>query len=185
MATNIKKIKLNKKKQLEISQKRIEVGRAGISEPFGVKSKGDLYEMEIHRDLEMALFYLVPHTMFSTSFVTKEVAIPVNIKDEEWFTGGHFQDDERFNNIEVVGVEILGKDGVDGVKLSAIKSGEFGESKWNTPPIYFDRGLENAYPLISILSAQIETLLFEVDKYMEGKNASSNQLSLWKDEKVA
>jgi len=186
MATRILSAHLTKKDKLKIKfQQTARTGRQGINEPYSSVST-DNPDLEVHRHLKDALFRLVPHTMFSTGFADHKVAIPTSIDDKKWFDDGHFEDDERFSSIEVTGVEFIGKTAIDGIKIHAVKKNDKEENtKFKTPVIYLDRNVEGAYPLVAILIAQIETLIFEIDAYMEGKNANSNQLSLWDNMKVA
>lgn len=186
MATRIISAHLTKKDKLKLKfQQTARTGRQGINEPFSSIDTSNP-DLEVHRHLKDALFRLIPHTLFSTGFADAKVSIPTAIEDKKWFDDGHFEDDERFSNIEVTGIDFIGKHAIEGVKIHAVKSnGKDEKTKFKTPVIYLDRNVEDAYQLVVILNAQLETLIFEIEAYMDGKNANSNQLSLWDNQKVA
>jgi len=174
------KAELTKKNQLKCEYKQTEVGRdRNLDQPFNVKV-GKVSDQEAHRDLCYAFSRLSPHILFSSELIDAKVAIPTSIEDKDWFDKFHYEDDSRFDGVNVNKIETFGKNAIEGVRLIGTKETSKGEIvPLKSPVIYFDRSNTEHYPLVAILESQIETLIFEIEEYQAGKNVNSNQLSLF------
>lgn len=176
--TKIEKVELKKDGTVKVKYRQNEVPRSGDMEFCKAKYQKESEQLA-HRDLQYAFARLVPHLLFSTEFIDPSIAIPTSVDDKSFFDKFHFEDDKRFEEVHVTGVQMYGKDSLDGVQLFGHKETSKGDFvKFKSPLIYLDRSDPNHYPLLVILDSQIETLIHEVDEYINGKTIPKSQLEL-------
>lgn len=179
MASRIETVELKKDGTIKVKYKQNEVSRNGEMEFVKAKYVKESEQLA-HKDLINAFLRLTPHLMFHTGFADKNVAIPTKMEDKIWFDDHHFMEDDRFKSVRVTGVKTFGNDVIDGVSLSGFRENDEGyQCKFKTDCIYLDRADPNHYPLVVILDAQIETLMFEVEEYVNnGKTIPKAQMEL-------
>lgn len=177
--TRIVSAHLTKKNTLKAKYTQKEVGKGGLDTLYDTEQTKKTTQ-EVHRDLDYAMQKLVPHLMFSTQLIDKSVAIPADMEPENYFNDFFWEDDKRFEDIKITGIKTFGKHAVEGIYLYGHKVTEFDDIvELKSPLISLERDPNNNYPLNVLFGAQIETLLFEIDKYIfEGKSVSDNQMSL-------
>lgn len=178
MAARIEKVELKKDGTIKVKYKQNEVPRSGDMEFCKAKYLKESEQLA-HKDLTNAFARLTPHLLFSTELIGEDIAIPSHIEDKEYFDKFHFEDDPRFADVHVTAVQTYGKDSLDGVQLFGYKENSKGyQCKFKTDVIYLDRADPNHYQLLVILDSQIETLLHEVEEYINGKTVAKAQMEL-------
>lgn len=177
----LQKVELSKKNLVKIQYKQVEVGINGIDDAANVKNNKES-DKPAHRHLVDAMQKMAPHLLFQTQLIDHKVNIPADMEPEEWFQGWHFDNDSRFEGVRVTKVETFGKDSVEGIRLFGEKVNENGDKcPLKTGVIYWDREDPTHYPLNHIVMTQFETLDFECDLNLKGKNENTitNQMALF------
>lgn len=134
------------------------------------------------RDLDNAINRLIPHLLYASELADDSINLDGNMDYETWFKNFHYNDDERFNNVVITGVQFFGTEALDAVKLFGYKETERTAKpfkvKIETPVINLDRVAENSYPLVAILDDQINDLQLEIDEWLErGKTATQGEIA--------
>lgn len=179
----ILKCELTKKGLLKLDYKQTEVGINGLDDAAIATTK-KTSDKQAHRHLVDAFNRLSPHLLFQTELIDSKVAIPADMEAEEWFQKFHFDDDDRFEGVSVTKIETFGKDSVEGIRIIGQKENSNGDvCPLKTGVIYFDREDPDHYPLNHIVETAWETLEFECEEWLKGKNSNTitNQLTIFED----
>lgn len=120
----------------------------------------------VHDDLKTAFSKLDKHL----AILCDEIELPSKVKDiDQW------QPDE-LSSFVVKGFTVIGNDENAGCTLSGMKDGKYGVVNLNTP---FQKYETSDYKHIDVLSADIESCVYEVEQYLfEGKRAPEKQLAM-------
>ena len=181
MPTRILKADLRKDKSVKVVFKQQEVGKEGMDSMYNtqVDKKTD---QVAHKDLQYAFARLAPHILFYTELIGPEIAIPADMEPVDFFNKFNYEDDLRFKGLEVTGIETIGKNSIDGIRIKGTKENKFGDiTPIKTTTIFLDRSPDNSkrYELVVLLSAQLETLITELESYcFEAKAMPKHQEEL-------
>jgi len=177
------KCELTKKGLLKLDYRQTEVGVNGVDDA-AIATIKKTSDKVVHRHLSNAFSRFIPHLLFQTELVDHKVAIPESLSAEEWFTGLHFDDDDRFEGVQVTRIDTFGKDSIEGIRIIGYKENSKGDiCPLKSGVIYFDREDPEHYALNHLVQASLETLEFECEEWEKGKNANTitNQLSFFED----
>lgn len=141
------------------------------------------------KDLSDAIDCLKPHLMFASELIDDSIDLDQNMDYEKWFSEGHYNDDERFNNLTITGIQFFGTEALDAVKLFGYRETEKTDKpfkvKIETPVINLDRVKENHYALVSIIDTQIDTLQEKIEGWLEkGETVTQGELAFITESKL-
>jgi hypothetical protein len=136
-------------------------------------------DMPRHGDFDKAMDKMRPHLLLrSFAFVEFKDRLSKDI-DKKWFDEFLYEDDPRFEDVEIKSVIITTKKDVTGFQIVGTAfSIDDQPVNVKTPPISTLKLTEGYnYPLLDIFKAQIETLLDEAIAFINYKS-SNGQLKL-------
>lgn len=141
------------------------------------------------RELSDAVDALKPHLMFASELIDESIKLDENMDYEKWFSEGHYNDDERFSNLTITGVQFFGTEALDAVKIFGYRETEKTDKpfkvKIETPVINLDRVKENRYALVVILDEQIDTLQQKIEGWLEkGETATQGEIAFIEESKL-
>lgn len=165
----IKRVELHKSgKKVILTFAQSVVGKGG--EPVLKDVKETIYK-EPNEDLVSAFVKLAPHFMFVQQIFP-------TVADESFVDDFLFTDDVRFKGVNVVSVELKGKD-LDFVVIEGSKTNDKGEtSKWKASQVWLGDESEKAYGLMSLLDSNVQEVMKEAEEFYNGKYKASNQVAL-------
>lgn len=135
------------------------------------------------RELSDAIKKLIPHLMYGSELVDSTMKLKDNLDYEAFFNKFHFQDDERFDGVEVTGVQFYGKESLDSIKIFGYKETQLTAKpfkvKIETPVINLDRMEENRYALCALLCDHVDDLETLLDNWLtKGDTLPANQVEM-------
>ncbi len=144
--------------------------------------------MSRHPDFNRALEVFKPHLLIRCGF-----ADPVDRLEQpitaEWFLEHLYEDDNRFEGVEITGIIFTTKKDQTGFQIVGTHTTVDGQIvKLKSPAISTLKKADGEgynYPLIAYVDEQIDNLTLEANEYMKYKSNSSQLRISYSDEKEA
>lgn len=172
-------------RKIDVKGKKISLEIQRQEQPQGFQSVVKKIRRETtnqipHSHLLNALEKMAPHLLISCEFTDKYEDqgsfLQASHFDDKWW-----QDDERYNGLELTGVHIATKNEETAIYLVGKRvTSRNGIVAIKTPIISFIKLESNLdYPFIDIIKKQFETLWFEIGEFIKGKTGDEQlQMSL-------
>lgn len=183
MSIDSSKIKKNIK-SIIFSGKKTKWTTIKFGQSFQPKGQNDVIDeeptfksnMSRHPDFNRAMEIFKPHLLIRCGFAepVDRLGEPITM---EYFTEHIYEDDPRFEGIEITGVIITTKKDQTGFQILGTHTTVDGQVvKLKSPSISTLSKAEGEgynYPLISYIDEQLDTLLIECQEYMKYKSNST------------
>jgi|SRR5215217_1021693 len=174
--------KKNKQQYLKVTFNKDEVSPDG--QVFDAKYVKESNQ-KLSKALSQSLQSLTPHLLFATKLADSEIDLDENLDYPKWFKEDHWKDDVRFEDVTITGVQFLGNEVLESVKLFGHKEVDWTDSertfkvKLETGVIHLDRSEINRYPLVVQLEEQIDSLCQDIEAWLEkGETLTKKQQEL-------
>lgn len=170
------KIQLTHKKKktlVKIFYNQTEVSLAGDQTTAEYTKKTNQY---MSKALDEAVKVFKPHLLFGSELAGTYIKLDENLDYQKWFKTGKWEDDERFDGVQVTEIIFIGNDVLDAVHIKGYRTKQRSAKPFNvkieTGVLNLDRVAEQHYPLVVLLDEHCNTLLFEIEEYLKGKTLS-------------
>lgn len=178
------RIQLTHKKNktlVKVFYSQTEVTLAGDNHENEYTKKTDQF---MSKSLQHCVDVFKPHLLFASELAGDKINLDENMDYMKWFNESNWEQDERFQGVEITEVQFIGSDTLDSVKIKGYRETQNTEKPFKvnieTPVINLARDSEYAYAMVTILDEQADSLLIELEEYVKGKTLSkSEQASLF------
>lgn len=173
------KIQLNHKKKktlVKVFYNQKEVSKEGNSTDNKYTRETDQF---MSRKLSDAVGVFKPHLMFASELAGTSIDLDEKLDYPKWFSEGEWEDDTRFQGVEITEIQFIGNDTLDSVKIKGYRTTQLNDKpfkvKIETPVVNLDRVAENHYALVSLLDEHSDTLIHEIDNFQAGVTLSKTE----------
>ena len=145
-------------------------------------------DQPINRDLSNAWDRLIPMLMYGTTLVDHTINLDESMDYDKYFREFEYNNDERFDGVNVTKAVFGGNNNVESVKLYGYKLiEEFGKPfkvKFETPVIALDRHAENKFPLVVNLEEMCNDVQVLTKEWMAGATLSKAEVAALKEKEA-
>jgi len=145
-------------------------------------------DQPINKQLSDAWDRLIPMLMYGTTLVGHSIDLDENMDYDKYFREFEYNEDERFDGVNVTKAVFGGNANVESVKLYGYKLiEEFGKPfkvKFETPVIALDRHAENKFPLVVNLEEMCNDLQVLTKEWMAGATLSKAEVEALKEKEA-
>lgn len=132
--------------------------------------------MSRHADFNRAMDRMKVHLMIRCGFAEPKDRLGKKLIDKSYFDEHIFEDDPRFNEVEVTGIIVTTKKDLTGFQILGTSTTIDGQTvKLKSPPISTLAKAEGEgynYPLRELFDEHMDTLILEAKEFLAYKNSS-------------